>query len=143
MVQTLLGSVARKQTNAARLLSVVHATEFRAPHDARHPSALDLSLRLLVVVVVVGERENKPSLRSAQRIGHVRAMSDGCVSKAASASASGLAFGTLIGALNATWQVRLARNPRRDHPDPIVVLGAPPTPRPPTPTNPPLSFSPH
>ena len=59
-------------------------------------------------------------------------MSDGCVSKLATSSASGFCFGTLIGALNATWQVRrlptLPRGPRAPPP--------PPPPRPPPPRRP-------
>jgi hypothetical protein len=35
-------------------------------------------------------------------------MSDSCVGKVATAGASGFGIGTLIGALNATWQVRAA-----------------------------------
>ena len=51
-------------------------------------------------------------------------MSDGCVSKLATSSASGFCFGTLIGALNATWQVRrlptLPRGPRPPDPPPTA-----------------------
>lgn len=36
-------------------------------------------------------------------------MSDDCTSKFATSSAAGFGFGSLIGALNATWQVRIAK----------------------------------
>ena len=36
-------------------------------------------------------------------------MSDSCISKVATAGASGFGIGSLVGAMNATWQVRQPR----------------------------------
>lgn len=107
--EKMSSSVARGQftRRSARLVRLFDVRDLYVSRSTRSSSFSDETLRH------VGNTTGAPSRVVAPF--ELKIMSDDCTSRFATSSAAGFGFGSLIGALNATWQVHQRRIPFVHH----------------------------